>query len=358
MNPPKISIIVPVYNVEAYLDTCLSSLSKQTLNDIEIIVVNDCSPDNSQAIIDTYCNSDERFICIKHQQNKGHGGALNTGIKRASGKYVWLIDSDDLIDINACEFLYSYAEKYKTDILAFGANDFIETENGRQFVQNHKYAYPPEMTEQTFTGDAFIFECLLKYSFIHTPPWGYLIKKDILDGIRFRENVSFEDTDGTGILLNRASQIKCLKYSPYYRLIHTNNSVDFLRDKKVEISEKVMNQRMQVVENFLVYIEENSLKKNSAMAYMCFRYYSHAVSQELARFYKQDIQTQNIKSYDLKLKKQLTDVLGTDNFGKYKRKYRYDELLFQAAHFPAMSSGKKIRFLLKWLLTKLRLNWF
>lgn len=90
------SIIIPVYNVEQYLDKCLKSISKQTFLDFECIIVDDGSPDNSNAIIDKYVNKDQRFKVI-HQKNMGLSAARNTGLDAAKGDYIAFVDSDDYI---------------------------------------------------------------------------------------------------------------------------------------------------------------------------------------------------------------------------------------------------------------------
>ena len=99
MIEPKISIIIPVYNVEKYLRECLDSCINQTLADIEIICVDDCSPDNSIKILEEYQAKDYRIKIFRHEKNKNLGAARNTGIQNAIGEYVWFVDSDDYIDI-------------------------------------------------------------------------------------------------------------------------------------------------------------------------------------------------------------------------------------------------------------------
>ena len=113
----KISIIVPVYNVEKYISRCLNSLINQTLDDIEIICVNDCSVDNSFQIVKEYAARDSRFVLIEHETNQGLGSARNSGIGIASGEYIIFIDSDDYIDTDYCEKLYNTAKKYDADIV-------------------------------------------------------------------------------------------------------------------------------------------------------------------------------------------------------------------------------------------------
>lgn len=115
-NMPLVSIIVPVYNVEPYLSKCLDSLVNQTYNNIEIICVNDESPDNSAVILKHYAKKDSR-VKIFEQLNMGLSGARNTGMKHAHGEYVMCVDSDDWIDLETCEQAVNAALKYNADLV-------------------------------------------------------------------------------------------------------------------------------------------------------------------------------------------------------------------------------------------------
>ena len=111
----KVSVIIPVFNTEKYISKCLSSLVNQTLDDIEIICVNDGSTDNSLEIIEKIANNDAR-IKIINQEHKKQGAARNAGLRIAEGEYIGFVDSDDWIDLNYYEMLYNTAKKYDADI--------------------------------------------------------------------------------------------------------------------------------------------------------------------------------------------------------------------------------------------------
>ena len=113
---PLVSIIVPVYNVEQYLSQCLDSLVNQTYRNIEIICVNDGSPDNSAEILKKYSDLDSR-IKLLEQKNMGLSGARNTGMKKAHGEYVMCVDSDDWIDLKTCEEAVKAALKHDADLV-------------------------------------------------------------------------------------------------------------------------------------------------------------------------------------------------------------------------------------------------
>lgn len=114
---PKVSVVLPIYNVEKYLKKCLDSIINQTLKDIEIICVNDCSSDNSESIIKEYINKDNRVKFISHKENQGLGFARNSGLLESRGEYVSFIDSDDFVSENFIEELYNTAVKYNADIV-------------------------------------------------------------------------------------------------------------------------------------------------------------------------------------------------------------------------------------------------
>ena len=115
----KISLIVPVYNVADYLRRCLDSCVYQTLDDVEVIVVNDSSPDERDAqIMREYENKyPQKVRCLWHNENRNLGGARNTGIAAAKGEYLFFIDSDDYITVEACQLLYSLAKKHDADLV-------------------------------------------------------------------------------------------------------------------------------------------------------------------------------------------------------------------------------------------------
>ena len=123
----KVSVIIPVYNVESYLSECLDSIINQTLKDIEIICIDDCSTDNSYNILLEYANKDSRIKIIKNIENNGVGFARNVGQFSAIGDYIYFIDPDDYISLNFLEELYNTAVKYNSDIV--NTNNIYNNEN-------------------------------------------------------------------------------------------------------------------------------------------------------------------------------------------------------------------------------------
>ena len=142
----KVSVIIPVFNTEKYISKCLSSLVNQTLDDIEIICVNDGSTDNSLEIIEKIANNDAR-IKIINQEHKKQGAARNAGLKIAEGEYIGFVDSDDWIDLNYYEMLYNTAKKY--DALMEFENvcfNYSFTPDEKSFIKDLSFKIMPNQT--------------------------------------------------------------------------------------------------------------------------------------------------------------------------------------------------------------------
>lgn len=126
----KVSIIIPIYNVEKYLDKCVESARNQTLKDIEIILVDDESPDNCPQLCEEYARQDSR-IKVVHKKNGGLGFARNSGLEVATGEYVTFLDSDDFVDLFTYEHLYSLAKKNKLDAIYYKFRRFTDDKDVR-----------------------------------------------------------------------------------------------------------------------------------------------------------------------------------------------------------------------------------
>ena len=119
MHQPKVTIVIPVYNTENYLDKCLSSVVNQTFSDIKVIIVNDGSTDNSLEICKKYAVNDKRITLID-KVNEGVSIARNIGINLAEGEWIYFLDSDDFLDLNTLENLVIEAHSSDADIIQFG----------------------------------------------------------------------------------------------------------------------------------------------------------------------------------------------------------------------------------------------
>ncbi|MDR3000281.1 MAG: glycosyltransferase [Fibromonadaceae bacterium] len=157
-----LSIIVPVFNAKAYLPMCLDSLVNQTLENIEILCVNDCSTDNSLSILQKYAKKDKRIVIINLQKNGGASAARNAGFIHAKGNYIGFVDSDDRIDLNFFETLYNVAEKTKAEIVKGGLkNASIDSDVFYDISLNSKI----KMHKAYFTSQ--FYSAIYKVSFLN-----------------------------------------------------------------------------------------------------------------------------------------------------------------------------------------------
>ncbi len=199
----KVSVIIPVYNVEPYLKECLNSIINQTLKDIEIICIDDCSTDNSYQILEEYSKKDNRIIILKNEKNTGGPStARNKGIDLAKGDYLYFIDSDDYIENNFLEEMYNTAKEYNTDIVS--NLNIIENNNNNYIYYQHSIyniLKKNKLKNTCLEGKSNINIKDLKYNTLEFPfvvVWNKIYRKEsiIKNNIRFLPYTLSKD-DGT-----------------------------------------------------------------------------------------------------------------------------------------------------------------
>ena len=217
----KVSIIVPVYNVERYLGKCLDSLVNQTLKDIEIICVNDGSTDNSADILKTYSDKDNRIIVIS-QENSGQSVARNKGIDIAKGEFIGFVDSDDWVDENYFEALYNEALKSNSDIAVAGMIRITG----------------PKQRKFLIFKDLLVTDNLnLKFELCDVPEksyvWNKIYKTEKIKkcGLKFEDGIIFEDCIFTPQVLFFLEKMVTVP-NIYYHYFRRSNSTVRQRNKK------------------------------------------------------------------------------------------------------------------------------
>ena len=203
------SIIVPVYNVEKYLDKCLASISEQTFKEFECIVVDDGSPDNSNDIIDRYVNKDQRFKVI-HQKNMGISAARNAGLAIAQGDYIAFVDSDDYI---SNEYLEKFALKIANNDADIVICGFIDVFKDSQKTVCFE-APSTEVIKQNILADIW-----------PSYPWNKCYKKYLFENIRFPVGKIFEDLLTIPEVCLNAHKIVCIPEKLYYYNRQNLNSI-------------------------------------------------------------------------------------------------------------------------------------
>lgn len=188
MTDIKVSIIIPVYNVEKYLRTCLDSIVAQTLPNIEAIIVNDGSKDGSLAILKEYEEQYQDLITVYTTENRGVSHARNYGIDRASGEYLLFVDSDDFIEPNMCELLYEKAKKDDNDIVICKYFDVYANEKTGAITRKKGKAY-----DIAIGRNFSLYETKFELTHISPFPWDKLYRRSLFEHNRFPEDMRFED---------------------------------------------------------------------------------------------------------------------------------------------------------------------
>ena len=183
-NSDLVSVIVPVYKVENYLRDCLDSIVNQTYKNLEIILVDDGSPDKSGAICEEYARKDPR-ITVYHTENKGQAHARNFALDRCRGDYITFIDSDDIARNNYVERLFTLMNDYNADMSAFSAVSFSNLHEGGGGYKIETFCLPPQ---EIIRGHLYQSQ-----KAPHTGPHCKLFKRKVVENVRFPVGLIYED---------------------------------------------------------------------------------------------------------------------------------------------------------------------
>ena len=194
---PEVSVIVLAYNTEPYIARCLDSLVSQTMEDIEIIVVDDCSTDGTPAILEGYASKDSRIRVIPHDRNRGSLWGRKTGVDASSGDYIMFVDGDDAVERNCCERLYEVAREQDSDLVICGYT-LIDI-NGNVSHKVNRLSYGSD-------SSAYI-KSLLKYDVLHVL-WGKLYQKDLWKDREYGYQIDFNYTDDLLLSFEYAPHVK------------------------------------------------------------------------------------------------------------------------------------------------------
>ncbi len=237
----KISVIIPVYNVEAFLSKCVDSVLNQSYKNIEIIIVNDETPDNSQKIIDKYCSFDNRVISIIHEKNKGLGGARNTGVSVATGEYIAFLDSDDWIVNTAIEDLVNEIKLNNSDIIKFGR---VES------YPDYENTWLPTYKNKICSDGWEDIKYNVKINKFNPICWTSIYKRSLIvnNSIFFPEKLLFEDfyfTVQTHVLATKISYINKALY--FWRKEREGSITYTVNNRDVEVCKS-----LKLVNDFLI----------------------------------------------------------------------------------------------------------
>ncbi len=211
---PEISVIIPVYNVEKYLNECLDSVLAQTFKDFEVICVNDGSTDNSPEILRQYADKDQR-VKIVTQSNQGLSMARNNGLKEACGRYVYFVDSDDAIHPQCLEIAYSLAEKQQADLVCFS---YIKMKE--KIPDTGAFDISKLKSKTTCSPLQYCFGKKYKIRF---NVWTKFYRRKLLNGLEFIPKIHFEDYPHTFAVMARKPKTVIIDEPLYFYRINENS---------------------------------------------------------------------------------------------------------------------------------------
>lgn len=256
-----ISVIIPVYNVEEYIDKCIESVVKQTHNNIEIIIVDDCSTDNSGVIIDKWAEKDPRIISIHNNKNIGVNNTRNIALDIAKGDYISFVDSDDWVEPSLCEIALMTAVRHKADIVCFGY--FHVNTNGE------KYSSMTTKNPKSITSEEGIRELIARQDVIYSIPWNKLYHKNTIKNVRFPKQKIFEDQGFTYLTFHNAEKIYVDNHILYNYLQRKNSlSADWDRPEALKSRFEIWLKRLLFIKEHYPNLEDIQVKQ---LAEECFR---------------------------------------------------------------------------------------
>lgn len=280
-NTELISVIIPVYNVERYLERCVKSVMDQTYKNLEIILVDDGSPDNSGKMCDELSKLDDRIV-VYHKENGGLSDARNYGVERAKGKYIGFVDSDDYIHENMYAHLYEVIKKEDADVSECGV-----TRVYKNFNRPH---YMGEDFCELLDSKRYLEE-YLKIDKVYGSVWCKLIKKEVAEKLSFPVGKIYEDLFYNYGLIQLDIKIAITNKSYYYYYI-----------RKGSITTEQFNRKhlslLEILGKFRRYVEKNYPEfSNYAIVREVYGYLSILNQIIMLNDYKNNQDYKNIKGY-------------------------------------------------------------
>ena len=335
---PKISVIVPIYNVAIYLPQALDSLCAQTMSELEFICINDASTDKSLNILEEYAQKDKRFKIINNEKNVGPGESRNNGLKIAKGEYIMFLDPDDWLENNACLDAYNKITQSQTDMCFFNFTYHFYDKNNEPRIRT---AFRLETFEKVLNQERIKVEEIEGLTIRSASVWTQIYNKNFLNKINaeFSNTRTCEDNPFFFNALCNAQAISVLNKELYnYRLRKTNEKPYYIKHYKDVLKNK------QIAYEFVL----NSNKKNLIDMYIPY-YWSSMAASHLKNLVKQD------KRYSPRVFSELHKLAVTlnENHNIKEHKKRIDYKLYKIYLKSNSYLEYKIRYAIHWFVKRI-----
>lgn len=293
----EISVVMPAYNAIEFLDEAINSIINQSFKDLEIICVDDGSTDNTLEVLQGYASKDDR-IQVYHQENQGAGGATNTGISKAKGKYIYLMDADDILDLHALEELYNIMEEKDLDFVIFKA---ISYDEDTKSYYEHDY-YTMSLLHEVVGDSVFHWRDIGNRIFhISVTPWCKLYRHDLIkrSGAKFPLHLIYHDNIFFYEILFNSNRLYFYDKFLYTRRVHSSSLVNSHNEKNVHS------------------IETNNLIIKTFMDYGYFEDYKYMLYNRkihLVNFRYQLVKDEFKEYYFTETKKDYVKIIGHEKY--------------------------------------------
>ena len=251
MMKELISVIVPVYNVEKYLDNCVQSILRQSYTNLEIILIDDGSTDKSSQLCDEYSQKDKRIKVI-HKKNGGQSDARNVGITVATGKYIAFVDSDDYIDEQFLEQLYLAIKKNKSDISMSKYKKTYKLNEKNKKIYNKCIIYSPEEALR----ELLLFQNADNYI------WNKLYKKELFFKLSFKVGKKMEDLGIIYLIFSKAKKIVSIDYEGYFYVQREGSTMWQVNSQLILDTMEMVNERFDYInKKFPQLVDEANINR-------------------------------------------------------------------------------------------------
>lgn len=233
MISPKVSVVIPVYNTEDYVEEAVRSIMNQTLRNIEIIIIDDGSTDNSLAVIKKLAGEDNRISCFS-QTNQGQSVARNSGIEKASGEFIYFMDSDDFLEKEAFEVCYNKCTSENLDFVFFDAESFIDNND---HLVGFDYRRTYLLREEMVYAGKDILDHMLNKKIYRASVCLNLIKRSFIkqNQLNFYPGIIHEDELFTSQLYLLSNRVSCIQQVFYHRRVRANSTMSkMFNDRNIE----------------------------------------------------------------------------------------------------------------------------
>lgn len=313
-----ITIIIPIYQVEKYLRKCLDSVLNQTYKNLEIILIDDGSKDNSSQICEEYKKKDTRIKVI-HKNNEGTAEARNDGLKIATGKYIGFVDSDDYIKSDMYQILHENMIKTNADISICNMIQVKENSN----IDSIENITNKQNLIQYNKEEAL--KLLIENEIIKSYPWDKLFKKEILEGIQFPKGKKMEDLAIMYKILEKATNIVYTDKIEYYYLQRSNSTLGNINLKLTEDLWYFITERYQYMMQH--YPELKETLDLDRVKYILIYHKNFCIINEKQKYNQKRL----VKEYDF----------FKENFKKYKNSIYYNITLMQKLEYNLLYISRK-----------------